>query len=132
MSTYLTFCNPALKLNERGAVYDARLQQGGKFEELNKAWFFTMAKQLANFTYVCVGMHCAVSVISFATYLISLCDRKLTINSMWIRNQLYVTSCYPLFLLYKLLNIPTRGDNTTQSSAPEDGHMVARNMLSNL
>jgi len=24
--------------------------------------------------------------------------------------------------------IPTRGDNTTQSSAPEDGHMVARNM----
>jgi len=90
--------------------------------------------------------------------------------------------CYPLFLLYKLLNafratmcpssgdddcivlsprvgivlwlqegcqnrlagsvsieepscshstIPTRGDNTTQSSAPEDGHMVARN-VSNL
>jgi len=28
--------------------------------------------------------------------------------------------------------IPTRGDNTTQSSAPDDGHMVARNMLSNL
>jgi len=28
--------------------------------------------------------------------------------------------------------IPTRGDNTTQSSAPEDGNMVARNMLSNL
>ena len=28
--------------------------------------------------------------------------------------------------------LPTRGDNTTQSSAPEDGHMVARNMLSNL
>jgi len=28
--------------------------------------------------------------------------------------------------------IPTSGDNTTQSSAPEDGHMVARNMLSNL
>jgi hypothetical protein len=28
--------------------------------------------------------------------------------------------------------IPTCGDNTTQSSAPEDGHMVARNMLSNL
>jgi len=27
---------------------------------------------------------------------------------------------------------PTRGDNTTQSSAPEDGHIVARNMLSNL
>ena len=27
---------------------------------------------------------------------------------------------------------PTSGDNTTQSSAPEDGHMVARNMLSNL
>jgi len=28
--------------------------------------------------------------------------------------------------------IPTRGDKITQSSAPEDGHMVARNMLSNL
>jgi len=28
--------------------------------------------------------------------------------------------------------IPTRGDNTNQSSAPEDGHMVVRNMLSNL
>jgi len=28
--------------------------------------------------------------------------------------------------------IPTHGDNTTQSPAPEDGHMVARNMLSNL
>ena len=24
------------------------------------------------------------------------------------------------------------GDNTTHSSAPQDGHMVARNMLSNL
>jgi len=28
--------------------------------------------------------------------------------------------------------IPTRGNNTVQSSAPEDGHMVARNMLNNL
>jgi len=28
--------------------------------------------------------------------------------------------------------IPTRGDNTSQSSAPEDGHMVAWNILSNL
>jgi len=27
---------------------------------------------------------------------------------------------------------PTRGDNTMQSSAPEDWHMVAQNMLSNL
>jgi len=26
----------------------------------------------------------------------------------------------------------TRGDNTTQSSAPEDGHIVARNTLKNL
>jgi len=42
---------------------------------------------------------------------------------------------------YELLNgqpscshgtIPTRGDNITQSPAPEDGHMVALNMLSNL
>ena len=28
--------------------------------------------------------------------------------------------------------IPTRGNNILQSSAPEDGHVVARNMLSNL
>ena len=28
--------------------------------------------------------------------------------------------------------VAQRGDNTTQSSAPEDGHMVARNMLRNL
>jgi len=26
----------------------------------------------------------------------------------------------------------TRGKNTTKTSAPEDGHKVARNMLSNL
>jgi len=28
-------------------------------------------------------------------------------------------------------HIPTRGYNVMQSSAPEDGHMVAQNMLSN-
>ena len=28
-------------------------------------------------------------------------------------------------------HIPTQGYNITQSSAPDDGHMVARNMLSN-
>jgi hypothetical protein len=28
-------------------------------------------------------------------------------------------------------HIPTRGCNITQSSAPDDGHMDARNMLSN-
>jgi hypothetical protein len=28
-------------------------------------------------------------------------------------------------------HIPTQGYNTTQSSAPDDGHMVARNILSN-
>ena len=28
-------------------------------------------------------------------------------------------------------NIPTRGYNITQSSAPDDGHMAARNMFSN-
>ena len=28
-------------------------------------------------------------------------------------------------------HIPTQGYNITQSSAPNDGHMVARNMLSN-
>jgi len=127
-------------------------------------------------------------------------DRHKTL-SVWIRNRLDVTLCYPLFLLYKLLNMfratmcpsswsddcvvlssrvgvvpwlqegcqnrfassvsieefvatnssmdtlpadrfwqpscshgttPTRDDNTTQSSDHEDGHMVARNMLSNL
>ena len=30
-----------------------------------------------------------------------------------------------------LQHIPTRGYNITQSSAPDDGHMVTRNMLSN-
>jgi len=112
-------------------------------------------------------------------------------KTVWKRNQPDVTFCYPLFLLYKLLNmfratmcpysgaddnavlsprvgivpwlqegcqnrlaasvsieefvaqllscatnnhgtIRTHGDNTTQSSAPEYGHMVARNVLSNL
>jgi len=28
-------------------------------------------------------------------------------------------------------HIPAQGYNITQSSAPDDGHMVARNMLSN-
>ena len=32
---------------------------------------------------------------------------------------------------YEPRHIPTRGDNITQSSAPDDVHMVARNMLSN-
>ena len=30
-----------------------------------------------------------------------------------------------------LQHIPAQGYNITQSSAPDDGHMVARNMLSN-
>ena len=30
-----------------------------------------------------------------------------------------------------LQHIPTRGYNITQSSAPDDGYMIARNMLSN-
>jgi len=33
---------------------------------------------------------------------------------------------------FKKNTVPTRGDNITQSSAPEDGHIVARNMLNNL
>jgi len=28
-------------------------------------------------------------------------------------------------------DIPTQGYNITQSSAPDDGHKIARNMLSN-
>ena len=88
-----------------------------------------------------------------------ICGRLCIVIQYGIRNQLDVTLRYPLFLLYKLLNmfrattnssmdtlpanqfwqpfcshgtVPTRGDNTTQSSAPEDGHIVAQNMLSNL
>jgi len=50
---------------------------------------------------------------------------------------------YSLFLFYYSLNmfrlaaflqprhIPSQGYNITLSSAPDDGHMVARNMLSN-
>ena len=95
-------------------------------------------------------------------------------NVVWIRNQLDVTLCYSLFLLYKLLNMfratmcPSSGADDcvvlsrhvgivpwlqegcqnrlagsvsieefvaqlpTQSSASEAGHMVARNMFSNL
>jgi len=34
--------------------------------------------------------------------------------------------------MYSHSTIPTRGENTNQSSAPDDGHIGARNMLSNL
>ena len=48
-------------------------------------------------------------------------DTQPTHRETYLNN---VTHCYS--------TIPTRGDNITQSSVPEDGHMVARNMLSNL
>jgi len=77
------------------------------------------------------------------------------LTSVWKRNQPDVTLCYPLFLLYKLLNMfratmcPSSGADDCevllprvgivpwlqegcQLSAPEDGHMVARNILSKL
>ena len=42
------------------------------------------------------------------------------------------TTCQPVLTTFlQPRHIPTRGYNITQSSAPEDGHMVARNMLSN-
>ena len=42
------------------------------------------------------------------------------------------TTCQPVLTTsLQPLHIPTRGYNITQSSAPDDGHMVARNMLSN-
>ena len=42
------------------------------------------------------------------------------------------TTCQPVFTTFlQPRHIPTQGYNITQSSAPDDGHMVARNMLSN-
>ena len=42
------------------------------------------------------------------------------------------TTCQPvLTTLLQPRHIPTRDYNNTQSSAPDDGHMVVRNMLSN-
>ena len=64
---------------------------------------------------------------------------------MWNKKPTRCHLVLHLFLLYNLLNMfratlcpssgadyTTRGKNTTKSSAPEDGHKVARNMLSNL
>jgi len=67
-------------------------------------------------------------------------DFKNAIILVWIRNQLDATNSsmdtLPANRFWQPScnhgTIPTRGDNTTQSSAPEDGYMVARNMLSNL
>jgi len=68
-------------------------------------------------------------------------------SSMWSKKPTRCHLVLYLFLLYKLLNkyrvtlcpssgadnlVATSGKNTTKSSAPEDGHKVARNMLSNL
>ena len=42
------------------------------------------------------------------------------------------TTCQPnLTTFLQPRHIPTQGYNITQSSAPDDGHMVTRNMLSN-
>jgi len=78
-------------------------------------------------------------------------------EKMWNKKPTRYHLVLYLFLLYKLLNMfqatyspmdtqpanriwpptqpwhyTTRGKNTTKLSAPEDGHKVARNMLSNL
>ena len=61
-------------------------------------------------------------------------------NSVWIRktNQMSFfvfhgrTTYQPdLTIFLQPRHIPTQGYNITQSSAPDDGHMVARKMLSN-
>jgi hypothetical protein len=42
------------------------------------------------------------------------------------------TTCQPVLTTFlQPRHIPTGGYNITQLSAPDDGHMVARNMLSN-
>jgi hypothetical protein len=42
------------------------------------------------------------------------------------------TTCQPVLTTsLQPRHIPTQGYNITQPSAPDDGHMVARNMLSN-
>jgi len=42
------------------------------------------------------------------------------------------TTCQPVLTTFpQPRHIPTQGYNIMQSSAPVDGHMVARNMLSN-
>ena len=42
------------------------------------------------------------------------------------------TTCRPVLTTFlQPRHIPTQGYNITQSSAPDDGHMVARNTLSN-
>ena len=46
-----------------------------------------------------------------------------------IRREIKNTKFLTTFLQPR--HIPTQGYNITQSSAPDDGHMVARNMLSN-
>jgi hypothetical protein len=44
----------------------------------------------------------------------------------------YLPTCQPVLTTFpQPRHVPTRGYNITQSSAPDDGHMVARNMLSN-
>jgi len=48
-------------------------------------------------------------------------------NIVWIRNQLDVT-----FVLSFISPLQVAEHVSGSSSAPEDGHMVARNMLSNL
>ena len=53
---------------------------------------------------------------------------NLTWKNIWFGR----TTCQPELTTFpQPRHIPTRGYNIKQSSAPDDGHMVARNMLSN-
>ena len=57
---------------------------------------------------------------------------KINFLGMWKHALQARTTCQPdLTTFLQPRHIPTRGYNITQSSAPDDGHMVARNMLSN-
>ena len=69
---------------------------------------------MLNFIHTCC--YCAVTVSGVIQICLSVSYRETYLNN--------TTHCYS--------TIQTRGDNITQSSAPEDGHMVARNMWSNL
>jgi len=73
----------------------------------------------------CVVLLPRVGIVSWLEFVAQLrCVTNSSVDTL-PANQFWQPSC-------SHDTIPTRGDSTTQSSAPEDGHMVARNMLSNL
>ena len=119
-----------------------------EFNSLRKTMFEHL-KLCGNYTYY-TGIFCIRKEFTYALCVIP------TINtvSVWIRKtnlmSLFVffisllivaqryepihgrTTCQPVLTTsLQPRHIPTRDYNITQSSAPDDGHMVARNMLSN-